>query len=241
MLSFFIPRRSIACAYSAFTFKAILWLQVAGTSQFGQRSVATSCPHLGQVLTDVVCVPHFWHRFRKVISPQPGHRRRPTSISIIPPSCWKSISVARASDSSVWFDASWNDRRAPPDSRKGKSPCGGGLICAAWTYPAGPSSRQSEDPTGTEGETLRCMTRSSGRAPPVPCSRCRVFSGARQGRGRRQPPGRSGIRIIPPLTLWGMSPHLIDHDVSVCCGRVYWSGEGREVCTVCIYSAPPVW
>jgi len=36
-------------AYSALTFRAILWLQVAGTSQFGQRSVASSWPHFGQV------------------------------------------------------------------------------------------------------------------------------------------------------------------------------------------------
>src|SRR5208282_5941237 len=94
MLSFLIPRRSIAFAYSPFTFRLIRWLQVDGTSQFGQRSPATSCPHFGHVYTGIVWLPHFWHWFRYVISPQPEHRRRPTSISMIPPSFWKSISVA---------------------------------------------------------------------------------------------------------------------------------------------------
>src|SRR5512137_394986 len=108
---------------------------MAGASQFWHRSWVSSWPHFVQVKIAAVCPPHLSHLLRYVISPHCAHLRRPTSISMMPPSFWKSRSTLSASTSAVWEDADWNDRRLPPESPSGKRTWGGGFIFLGFDFP----------------------------------------------------------------------------------------------------------
>src|SRR5208337_1932031 len=175
-LSTLRPSRSITFAYSAFIFRVTRWLQLVGTLHAGQRSTVVSRPHLGQVVMGTVCAPHFSHRFRYVISWHPLHRRLPTSISMIPPSFWKSRSVLFASTSAVWADADWNERRLPPESPSGKSTCGGGFILRGLDFPGLPMRPPIRVPDlDLSRNPDRWVTRSRGFSGSCPFQTARFF------------------------------------------------------------------